>query len=140
MSQKFIEKECENNKAINKSEKSNEKTSSSLNKKKLTIAMISDFFYPRLGGVEVSIYQLSCSLIRRGVKVIVITRAHKNRQIIRYMGNGIKVYYLPVPVLNEEIMFPTLYCLMPKLREIVITECIDIIHMHQVIINQLIIF
>jgi len=102
------------------------------NKKKLTVAMISDFFYPRLGGVEVSIYQLSCSLIRRGIKVVVITRAYKNRQIIRYMGNGVKVYYLPVAVLNNEIMFPTLYGLLPILREIIQKEGIDIIHMHQV--------
>jgi phosphatidylinositol glycan class A protein len=109
-----------------------DKINTSIAKKKLTIGMISDFFYPRLGGVEISIYQLSCSLIRRGVKVIVITRAHKNRQIIRYMGNGVKVYYLPVHVLSEDIMFPTLYGLLPKIREIVITEGIDIIHMHQV--------
>ena len=101
-------------------------------KKKLTVAMISDFFYPRLGGVEVSIYQLSCSLIRRGVKVIVITRAYKNRQIVRYMGNGVKVIHLPVPILNEETMFPTIYGLLPDLREIIMTEGIDIIHMHQV--------
>ncbi len=105
----------------------------SIAEKKLTIGMVSDFFYPRLGGVEVSIYQLSCSLIRRGIKVIMITRSYKNRQIIRHMGNGLKVYYLPVPVLSEEVMFPTLYGLLTKLREIVITEGIDIIHMHQVL-------
>ncbi len=103
--------------------------------KKLTIAMVSDFFYPRLGGVEVSIYQLSCSLIRRGIKVIVITRSFENRQIIRYMGNGVKVYYLPLVLLKGDIMFPILYGLFPFLRYVIIKEEIDIIHMHQVSYN-----
>lgn len=121
----------------NEGNKISEENSNLKSKKKLTVAMISDFFYPRLGGVEVSIYQLSCSLIRRGIKVIVITRAYKNRQIIRYMGNGVKVFYLPVSVVGEEIMFPSLYGLLPTLREIVITEGIDIIHMHQVFLDYL---
>ena len=55
------------------------------------ICIVSDFFYPRLGGVEVHIYQLSVSLIRRGYKVIIITHHYNDRQGIRYMGNGIKV-------------------------------------------------
>lgn len=59
--------------------------------KKLTICLVCDFFYPRLGGVEVHIYQLSAALIRRGCKVIIITHHYKNRQGIRYMGNGVKV-------------------------------------------------
>lgn len=105
---------------------------SSNKNKQLTVCMVSDFFYPRLGGVEVLIYQLSLSLIRRGVKIIVITRSYKNRKIVRYMGNGLKIYYLPVAVLNDDIMIPTLYGLLPKIREIVISEGVDIIHMHQV--------
>lgn len=35
---------------------------------KKRIAMISDFFYPNTGGVEMHIYQLSTCLIKRGNK------------------------------------------------------------------------
>ena len=101
-------------------------------KNNLSVCMISDFFFPKLGGVEVHIYQLSLSLIRRGIKVIVITRAYKNRQILRIMGNGLKVYYLPIKTLADETMIPTLFALFPKIREILIKENINLIHMHQV--------
>ncbi len=59
--------------------------------KKPNICLVSDFFYPRLGGVEVHIYQLSVSLIRRGFKVIMLTHNYKDRQGVKYMGNGLKV-------------------------------------------------
>jgi len=58
---------------------------------KICVCLVCDFFYPRLGGVEVHIYQLSVSLIRKGFKVIVVTHHHKNRQGVKIMGNGIKV-------------------------------------------------
>lgn len=35
----------------------------------LRICIVSDFFYPRLGGVELHQYQLAQGLIRRGHKV-----------------------------------------------------------------------
>lgn len=38
-------------------------------KYKYSIAMISDFFYPNMGGVEMHLYQLSQCLIKRGNKV-----------------------------------------------------------------------
>ena len=57
----------------------------------VSILMVCDFFYPRLGGVEVSIYQLSCALMRKGFRVTIITHHYKNRKGIKYMGNGIKV-------------------------------------------------
>lgn len=60
-------------------------------------SMVSDFFYPNIGGVESHIYQLSQCLIERGHKVIVVTHAYGNRSGIRYLSNGLKVevtYYL----------------------------------------------
>ena len=60
-------------------------------KKKLSVCLVCDFFYPRLGGVEVHVYQLSVALIRRGCKVIILTHHYKNRKGIKYMGNGVKV-------------------------------------------------
>lgn len=39
--------------------------------------MISDFFYPNMGGVEMHLYQLSQCLIKRGNKVVFIQLAIK---------------------------------------------------------------
>jgi hypothetical protein len=38
-------------------------------RRKYNVAMISDFFYPNMGGVEMHLYQLSHCLIKRGNKV-----------------------------------------------------------------------
>jgi phosphatidylinositol glycan class A protein len=58
-----------------------------------SIAMVCDFFYPRLGGVEMHIWSLAQHLIRLGFKVIVITHAYGNRKGVRYMPGPLKVYY-----------------------------------------------
>ena len=63
-------------------------------KRRMRICIVSDFFFPRLGGVELHQYQLAQCLIRRGHKVIVVTGTYgrKNqRQGVRYMTNGLKV-------------------------------------------------
>ena len=53
--------------------------------------MVSDFFYPNLGGVESHIFILSQCLLKLGHKVIVVTHSYGNRVGIRYMTNGLKV-------------------------------------------------
>eukprot|EP01112_Ceratiomyxa_fruticulosa_P018781 TRINITY_DN6058_c0_g4_i1.p1 TRINITY_DN6058_c0_g4~~TRINITY_DN6058_c0_g4_i1.p1 ORF type:complete len:465 (-),score=54.59 TRINITY_DN6058_c0_g4_i1:26-1420(-) len=95
------------------------------------IAMVSDFFYPNMGGVEMHLYQLSQCLIKRGNKVIIITHEYNHRQGVRYLTNGLKVYYLPhVPFYNQNT-FPTLLLSFPVIREILIRENINIVHCHQ---------
>ena len=53
------------------------------NKKPLSILLICDFFYPRIGGVEVHIFQLACALLRLGCRVSVLAHHHKDRQGLR---------------------------------------------------------
>ena len=62
-------------------------------RRRYRIAMVCDFFYPRLGGVEMHIWSLSQHLLRLGHKVIVITHAYGNRKGVRYMPGPLKVYY-----------------------------------------------
>eukprot|EP01119_Soliformovum_irregulare_P000079 TRINITY_DN10062_c0_g1_i1.p1 TRINITY_DN10062_c0_g1~~TRINITY_DN10062_c0_g1_i1.p1 ORF type:complete len:505 (-),score=107.81 TRINITY_DN10062_c0_g1_i1:216-1730(-) len=95
------------------------------------IAMVSDFFYPNMGGVEMHLYQLSQCLIRRGNKVIIVTHYYGKRKGIRYLTNGLKVYYLPITPIYNQSSFPTLYSQYPLLRKILIREQIDIVHCHQ---------
>ena len=69
------------------------------------ICMVSDFFYPRLGGVEMHLWSLSQNLLRLGHKVIVVTHAYNDRKGIRFMTNGLKVYYMPLPFIEDIIPF-----------------------------------
>ncbi|EFA80496.1 GlcNAc transferase [Heterostelium album PN500] len=106
-------------------------TSSNGTERKYRIAMISDFFYPNMGGVEEHLYQLSQCLIKRGNKVIIITHNYGNRFGVRYVTNGLKVYYIPQAPFYNQSSFPTLYFTFPLFRQILLRERIDIVHCHQ---------
>ncbi|KAK6589760.1 PIG-A like N-acetylglucosaminyl-phosphatidylinositol biosynthetic [Cryptosporidium xiaoi] len=95
------------------------------------ICMVSDFFYPGLGGVEMHIYELSQCLMLRGYKVIVVTHSRNDRYGVRYMGIGLKVYYLPYKTIYDNVIYPSLFTLFPLFRQILIREQIDIVHGHQ---------
>lgn len=94
------------------------------------ICMVSDFFYPNMGGVEEHIFNLSQCLISRGHKVIVMTHSYGDRIGVRYMTNGLKVFYLPIRVFYNQCVLPTMLCSLPLIRYIFIRERITIIHGH----------
>ena len=75
---------------------------------KPVVAMVSDFFYPGLGGVEMHIYQLSQCLTNLGYKVIVITHFRGNRHGVRYMTNGMRRFPL-IHILRVESLLPALH-------------------------------
>ncbi|KAL4471785.1 hypothetical protein ABPG72_008803 [Tetrahymena utriculariae] len=100
-------------------------------KEKFNICMCCDFFYPRLGGVEMHIFQLSLELIRLGHKVIIVTNTYGNRQGVRYITNGLKVYYTPMTPFTDQAIFPQIWGFLPLFRKILIRENIQIIHSHQ---------
>jgi phosphatidylinositol glycan class A protein len=95
------------------------------------IAMVCDFFYPRLGGVENHILSLSQHLIRQGHKVIIITHAYGNRKGVRYLPGPLKVYYCPILPMTDQDALPTFTATLPLIRSILIRESIDIVHAHQ---------
>nr|CAG4643170.1 EOG090X0515 [Ilyocryptus agilis] len=95
------------------------------------ICMVSDFFYPGLGGVESHIFWLSQCLLKLGHKIIVITRSYGDRVGVRYVTNGLKVYYIPIkPIPGAGVTLPTVVASLPLLRYIFIREEIEIIHGH----------
>ncbi|WWC95939.1 hypothetical protein V866_002806 [Kwoniella sp. B9012] len=98
--------------------------------KKLSIAMISDFFLPVVGGVEGHIYSLSVEMMKRGHKVIVITHSHSKRVGIRHLSPGLKVYYLPILPISSSATLPNYLLFLPYFRSIMIQERIDLIHGH----------
>jgi len=84
-----------------------------------------------MGGVENHLWCLSQCLIQRGHKVVIVTHGYGGRQGIRYMSNGLKVYYLPLSVVYDQICYPTLFAFLPLFRNILIRERIQIVHGHQ---------
>ncbi|KAM3481692.1 hypothetical protein MY8738_004367 [Beauveria namnaoensis] len=101
-----------------------------MGRRRYNIAMVSDFFFPQPGGVEAHIYQVSSKLIDRGHKVIIITHAYGNRTGVRYLTNGLKVYYVPFFIIYREATFPTVFSFFPIFRNICIREQIEIVHGH----------
>jgi phosphatidylinositol N-acetylglucosaminyltransferase subunit A len=96
--------------------------------------MVTDFFYPGFGGVESHIYNLSVCLIRRGHKVVVVTRSYGNRRGVRYLTSGVKVYYLPFHAIEfgpGAATMPTILGSFPIFRNIFLRERIEILHGHQ---------
>lgn len=98
---------------------------------KQRICLVSDFFFPNFGGVETHIWCLAQCLLQRGLKVIVLTHSYQGRSGVRYMTNGLKVYYLPVSVCFDQVVYSTLFSFFCIFRNIVIREKITIVHGHQ---------
>lgn len=102
---------------------------------RLSIAMVSDFFYPLTGGIETHIRYLSEELISMGHKVIVITHAVPGFVGCRMVGR-IKVYFLNIPVLCRNTTFPSLYSNLPLFKEVFDNERVEIVHGHQTMSNM----
>ena len=107
------------------------------------IAMASDFFFPRLGGVEGHIWALSQCLLAMGHKVIVLTGTYAGpppseggtavagrRAGVRVMTGGLKVYYLPLLPCFDQAIFPSYWGGLALLRKIFIREGVGIVHGH----------
>jgi len=95
-------------------------------KRKYKIAFVSDFFYPKLGGVEMHQYQLAECLQKLGHKIIIITNTKGKRQGIRYLGEGLKVYHTPIKAYFDGASVNLLWMRFPLYRNIFIREGIEI--------------
>lgn len=60
-----------------------------------------------------------------------MTHAYGNRSGIRYMTNGLKVYYVPWRPFLMQNTLPTFYGTLPIVRNILIREKISLVHGHQ---------
>ena len=92
--------------------------------------MVCDFFYPNMGGVENHIYYLSQCLIKLGHNVIIVTHTYGDRQGIRFLPNGLKVYYLPFANMALQTTYPTLFFSLPFYYDLFIREDVQLVHGH----------
>jgi phosphatidylinositol N-acetylglucosaminyltransferase subunit A len=60
-----------------------------------------------------------------------MTHAYGKRSGVRYMTNGLKVYYIPWLPFFMQNCLPTIYGIFPILRTILIRERITLVHGHQ---------
>ena len=107
------------------------KTDAGMHAPRQSVLMVSDFFIPNTGGVELHMYALAQRLIARGHKVTVLTHAYGDRCGVRYMSNGLKVYYaFRTPVYNGATC-PDIFGTFRLLRLILLRERVTVVHAHQ---------
>ncbi|KAI5189283.1 phosphatidylinositol N-acetylglucosaminyltransferase subunit A [Nematocida sp. AWRm77] len=94
------------------------------------VAMISDFFYPRLGGVENHILNISKELRKKGHTIVVITHANTGVSGVHWV-EGFKVYYLDLLSIFGGAVFPTFLSTVCPIVQILLEESIEIVHGHQ---------
>jgi phosphatidylinositol glycan class A protein len=109
------------------------------------IAMVCDFFFPSVGGVENHVHQLAAWLVRRGHKVVVVTRDYtragegrgrpggRRWSGVRWLRGGVKVYHAPVAEWWRGAALPTVVGAAPVLREILVRERVEVVHAHQAV-------
>lgn len=105
-----------------------------MDKEKLRIALISDYFYPNKGGVETHIQTVGEELIKMGHKVIVITHEYKGYKGLVMLGI-LPVYYLDIPIITMNTTFPTIFTNLTVLKAIFDKHKINIVHGHQSLSN-----
>ncbi|BAM41788.1 glycosyl transferase [Theileria orientalis strain Shintoku] len=106
-----------------------------MNKKKskrpITVLIVTEYFVPTIGGVEIHVYKVAEYLIKFGFKVVIFTRNFGDRRRgVRYMENGIKVYHQWNNGLIPPSTIPTFIDLFPYYRNILIREKVDVVHTH----------
>ena len=92
--------------------------------------MICDFFYPNFGGVENHIYYLSQGLASLGHRIIILTHTYADRQGVRFLPRGVKVYHLPYANMAMQTTYPTLWFSLPLYYDIFVREGVELVHGH----------
>lgn len=93
--------------------------------------MVSDFFYPNVGGVENHLFHLSQCLISKGHCVILLTHGYGDRIGIRLLFGELKVYYISIPEMYQSSSFPMIFASLPIIKSIIEKNKINLVHGHQ---------
>ncbi|MCL4139377.1 UNVERIFIED_CONTAM: hypothetical protein GTU68_060936, partial [Idotea baltica] len=63
-------------------------------------------------------------------KVIIVTHSYGDRSGVRYLTNGLKVYYLPIQPFYNQSVLPTFLTSLPLLRAVFLREEVSVVHGH----------
>ncbi|GMI03309.1 hypothetical protein TrVE_jg4118 [Triparma verrucosa] len=96
---------------------------------KHSILMVSDFFPPRVGGVEEHIRSLAEKLSEKH-KVTILTSAANGCNGIVHLG-AIKIYYLPLLPLSAGTSVPTFFASYIFFKTVLVRDRITLVHGHQ---------
>jgi len=106
--------------------------SASFHSRKLKIALVCDWYLPRMGGLELYLHDLALRLKREGHEVHLVTPIPGSKNI-----DGIPVHRLNVPLLPQfKLVFTR--SAFKKLESIFRTEHYDIIHFHSGIVSPIV--
>ncbi|GMI01790.1 hypothetical protein TrLO_g3132 [Triparma laevis f. longispina] len=98
-------------------------------KRRHSILMVSDFFLPRVGGVETHIRSLSSKLAENH-KVTILTSSSNSSHGLLPLG-PLKIYYLPLLPLSSGTSLPTFFSSYIFFKTVIIREGITLVHGHQ---------
>lgn len=112
----------------------------------LRVALVSDYFYPKFGGVESHIIGLASGLLRLGLHVVVVTHTYGTSHVGKVDLHLTKlatisetetndtirltVYYLPVGIVAMNSMFPSLFPTFRFFPMLFEKEKINLVHGH----------
>ncbi|KAI5170473.1 phosphatidylinositol N-acetylglucosaminyltransferase subunit A [Pancytospora epiphaga] len=99
-------------------------------RRRYNIALVTDYFYPNTGGIETHVRTIGEELCRAGHHVIVITHKYKDHEGVMMIGS-LQVFYLNLPLIACNTVFPTLFGSYLLYKEIFEMHKIDIVHGHQ---------
>ena len=103
------------------------------------VALVCDFFYPRVGGVEGHLWALAQCLLQLGHHVVVITGSYwtpgaggaRTRRVgVRHMAGGLRVYYLPLLPALDQAVVPGYCASLPYVRSVLLREGVEVVHGH----------
>ncbi len=97
---------------------------------RLKIALISDCYVPRLGGIEMQVHDLARQLQRAGHEVVVVTTTGGPDVV-----DGVRVHRIDVPLLPFDIPFTrrAFRCV----ADVLVSERVDVAHFHGGVVSPL---
>ena len=98
---------------------------------KLKVALVSDWYFPKLGGIEVAIHELAKNLSRIGLDVTIVTNLYPGCRSLESDENGFKVVRIPASVLKraDVSLNPSSYV---RLHRILKYGGFNIVHGHSI--------
>ena len=93
------------------------------------VLFLTPFFYPRIGGVEKHVYEISIQLVKKGFSVSVVTEKHDKNLKAYQKIKGVKVYRIPKYLIGKSKKFRIWFWLF---KHLYLIRSSYVIHCHDV--------